>query len=121
MELPDIISLGRNLAAESAARTPYPAVLGELTAAQCRALGERYLHQTQVQRKDGKPFFIDKMPNNFAYLGLIHLILPNAKVIDVRRHPLACCFSVYKQYFARGQQYAYDLDDLGGTTAITSR
>jgi predicted Zn-dependent protease len=113
MELPDIISLGRSLAAESAARTPYPALLGDLTAAQCQALGERYLRQTQVQRKDGKPFFIDKMPNNFAYLGLIHLILPNAKVIDVRRHPLACCFSVYKQYFARGQQYAYDLDDLG--------
>jgi predicted Zn-dependent protease len=113
MELPDIISLGRSLAAESAARTPYPALLGELTAAQCRALGERYLRQTQVQRKDGKPLFIDKMPNNFAYLGLIHLILPNAKVIDVRRHPLACCFSVYKQYFARGQQYAYDLEDLG--------
>jgi len=76
-------------------------------------LGERYLEQTRVQRKTSAPYFIDKMPNNWAHLGLIHLILPNAKVIDARRHPMSCCFSAYKQHFARGQRYSYDLDDLG--------
>ena len=66
-----------------------------------------------MQRKLGRPFFIDKMPNNFAHAGLIHLILPNAKIIDARRHPLGCCFSVFKQHFARGQAFSYDLTELG--------
>jgi tetratricopeptide (TPR) repeat protein len=114
MELPDIISMARGLAAEARGRpSPYPALLGDLTASQCRALGGRYVAQTRVQRRTQKPYFVDKMPNNFAYLGFIHLILPHAKIIDARRHPLACCFSVFKQYFARGQEFAYDLDDLG--------
>ena len=64
-------------------------------------------------RKTGAPFFIDKMPNNCLYVGLIHLILPNAKIIDARRHPLGCCFSGFKQHFARGQSFTYDLEDLG--------
>jgi tetratricopeptide (TPR) repeat protein len=113
MELPDMISMARDLAAERGGPSPYPALLGDLSASQCRALGERYLAQTRVQRKTQRPYFIDKMPNNFAYLGLIRLILPNARIIDARRHPLACCFSVFKQHFARGQQFAYDLGDLG--------
>jgi hypothetical protein len=66
-----------------------------------------------VQRKTGAPLFIDKMPNNFQHIGLIHLILPNAKIIDARRHPLACCWSCYKQHFALGQHFTYDLADLG--------
>ena len=114
MELPDVISLARGLAAEAhGVRSPYPAVLAELSASDCRALGERYLSQTRVQRRTSRPYFIDKMPNNFMYVGLIQLILPNAKIIDARRHPLACGFSVFKQHFARGQQFAYDLTDLG--------
>jgi hypothetical protein len=87
-------------------------VLTELTPEQLRMFGEKYLEDTKVYRT-GKPYFIDKMPNNFRHIGLIHLILPNAKIIDARRHPLGCCFSVFKQHFARGQGFAYDLDDLG--------
>jgi predicted Zn-dependent protease len=114
MELPDVISMARELADEAhGMRTPFPAVLADLSARQCQALGERYIEQTRVQRKTSRPFFIDKMPNNFAYLGFIELILPNARIVDARRHPLACCFSVFKQHFARGQQFAYDLTDLG--------
>ncbi len=114
MELPDIISMARSLAAETQGTpSPYPALLAELSASQCRELGERYIAQTRVQRRTQKPHFIDKMPNNFGYLGFIQLILPNAKLIDARRHPLACCLSVFKQHFARGQEFAYDLEDLG--------
>src|SRR5215469_12550565 len=116
MELPNIASMVADLVHERGAgrgTSPYPALLAELDAARCRALGERYLAETRVQRKTQRRFFIDKMPNNFAHLGLIQLILPNAKIIDARRHPLACCFSVFKQNFARGQEFGYDLDDLG--------
>lgn len=114
MELPDIISMARSLAAETQGTpSPYPALLAELSASQCRELGERYIAQTRVQRRTQKSHFIDKMPNNFGYLGFIQLILPNAKIIDARRHPLACCLSVFKQHFARGQEFAYDLEDLG--------
>lgn len=89
----------------------YPAVLAELDAAQFRELGERYLAETRVQRT-GKPFFIDKMPNNFRHLGLIHLMLPRAKIIDARREPMACCFSNFKQLFARGQEFTYGIEDI---------
>ncbi|MGQ0383315.1 MAG: tetratricopeptide repeat-containing sulfotransferase family protein [Gammaproteobacteria bacterium] len=115
MELPDVISIARMLG-ERTSRTQeskYPEVLATLGAAEFRALGERYLDQTRVQRKTGAPHFIDKMPNNFAHIGLIHLMLPNARIIDARRHPLGCCFSAYKQHFARGQHFTYDLADLG--------
>jgi hypothetical protein len=71
------------------------------------------LSQTRIQRKRGAPFFIDKMPNNFQHIGLIHLALPNAKIIDARRHPLGCCFSGFKQHFARGQHFSYSLEDIG--------
>ena len=90
----------------------YPNRLKELTADNARELGERFLADTRIQRRDA-PFFIDKMPNNFRHLGLIHMILPNARVIDARRHPMACCFSNYKQLFASGQEFSYDLEALG--------
>ncbi|MEJ0038287.1 MAG: sulfotransferase [Gammaproteobacteria bacterium] len=113
MELPDLISLARKLPGTSAGGTRFPESLTNLSAAEARALGEQYLQQTRIQRKTAAPFFIDKMPNNFAYVGFIQLVLPNAKIIDARRHPLGCCLSVFKQHFARGQGFAYDLDDLG--------
>ena len=90
----------------------YPRRLTELTAANARELGERYLADTRIQRRDA-PFFVDKMPNNFRHLGLIHMILPKARVIDARREPMACCFSNYKQLFASGQEFSYDLEALG--------
>ena len=115
MELPDITAMAATLGQEGvrAGTAPYPQLLANLTAADCQALGERYLAQTRIQRRTGRPFFIDKMPNNFAHIGLIHLILPNAKIIDARRHPLGCCFSCFKQHFARGQHFTYSLEDLG--------
>ena len=70
-----------------------------------------YLATTRVYRS-GKPFFIDKMPNNFRHLGLIHLILPNARIIDARREPMACCFSNLKQLFANGQEFTYSVEDI---------
>jgi predicted Zn-dependent protease len=115
MELPDIIALARRLSGRKARKdaSAYPEVLAQLTPEQVRELGAEYLERTRIQRKTDKPFFIDKMPNNFAHVGLIHLILPNAKIIDARRHPLGCCFSVFKQHFARGQAFSYDLGELG--------
>src|SRR6202044_1476547 len=89
------------------------AELATLSAPACRELGERYIRDTRIQRKTAKPLFIDKMPNNFLHIGLIRLILPNAKIIDARRHPMACCFSGYKQQFAEGHRYSYSLEDLG--------
>src|SRR6185312_13211144 len=96
-----------------AADTPYPESLTHIALEDLRALGEEYLSRTRVQRKSTKPRFIDKMPNNWLNAGFIHLILPNAKIIDARRHPLACCFSNYKQLFARGQGFTYSLSDCG--------
>jgi tetratricopeptide (TPR) repeat protein len=90
----------------------YPGSLADLTPLQCRALGERYLAETQAQRSLGRPFFIDKMPNNFRHIGLIHLILPNAKIIDTRRDPMSCCFSNLKQLFAQGQEFTYSQEDI---------
>jgi tetratricopeptide (TPR) repeat protein len=89
----------------------YPAVLAEMTADDFRRLGEKYLADTRVYRTD-RPFFIDKMPNNFRHIGLIHLMLPNAKIIDARREPMSCCFSNLKQLFANGQEFTYSIDDI---------
>jgi hypothetical protein len=86
-------------------------VLNELTAAQMKRFGEKFIADTQIYRT-GKQFFIDKMPNNFRHIGLIHLILPNAKIIDARRESMACCFSNFKQLFAAGQEFTYGLDDI---------
>ena len=89
----------------------YPGVLAELAPEDFRRLGERYMSGTRAFRR-GKPFFIDKMPNNFRHIGLIHLILPNAKIIDARREPMACCFSNLKQLFAGGQEFTYSIEDI---------
>jgi tetratricopeptide (TPR) repeat protein len=86
----------------------YPAALRDLEPQEFRKLGERYLNETRAYRKRGTPFFVDKMPNNFRHIGLIHLMLPNAKIIDARREPMACCFSNLKQLFAGGQEFSYD-------------
>ncbi len=115
MELPDIIDMARSLGGGRArgAASKYPEILAEMSADELRALGEQYIANTRIQRKSDAPFFIDKMPNNFAHIGLIQLILPRAKIIDARRHPMGCCFSGFKQHFARGQHFTYGLDDIG--------
>jgi tetratricopeptide (TPR) repeat protein len=89
----------------------YPGCLAAMSAEEVRALGEKYLADTQIYRT-GKPHFIDKMPNNFRHIGLIRLMLPNAKIIDARREPMACCFGNLKQLYARGQEFAYSVEDI---------
>ena len=89
----------------------YPGCLTTLSADELRALGEKYLADTRVYRA-GQPYFIDKMPNNFRHVGLIHLMLPNAKIIDARREPMACCFGNLKQLYARGQEFVYSVTDI---------
>jgi tetratricopeptide (TPR) repeat protein len=115
MELPDLISIVKELGGrrKRSETSKYPEVLTRLGADELREIGERYLERTRVHRKTDAPRFIDKMPNNFAHVGLIHLALPNATIIDARRHPLACCFSNFKQHFARGQHFSYSLEDIG--------
>jgi len=93
--------------------THYPGVLPDLGAEQCQRFGETYIRDTRVYRKEGKPFFIDKMPNNFRNIALIQLILPNATIIDARRDAMDCCFSNFKQLYANGHPFAYDLEDIG--------
>jgi Flp pilus assembly protein TadD len=114
MELPDIPALAHRLGKGGA----YPAGLAGLDAGALAALGEEYLERTRIQRKTDKPYFIDKMPNNWAHAGLIRLILPNAKIVDARRHPLDCCFSNFKQHYARGQGFSYSLGDMGRYYAL---
>jgi hypothetical protein len=105
-ELPDIPVLVRRIEG-------YPASAAALDPGQLRALGEAYLKRAAVQRQTDRPFFIDKLPNNWAHVPLIHMILPNARIVDARRHPLGCCFSNFKQHYARGQAFSYDLGDMG--------
>jgi tetratricopeptide (TPR) repeat protein len=112
MELPEIISITRALRADARGST-YHDALARMNADELRALGEQYIERTRIHRKLGRPLFIDKMPNNFMHVGLIRLVLPNAKIVDARRHPLACCLSGFKQHFARGQNFSYSLEDLG--------
>ena len=113
MELADIPRLVHQLQGREfdESKPQYPAVLAGLGAEKLRAFGVKYLADTQMFRS-GKPFFIDKMPNNFRHVGLIHLILPNAKIIDARREPMACCFSNFKQLFASGQEFTYSIEDI---------
>jgi tetratricopeptide (TPR) repeat protein len=118
MELADIPRLVQQLQGreveghELADSAHYTAALTQLTAEQARRFGEQYLADTRVYRT-GRAFFIDKMPNNFRHVGLIHLILPKARIIDARREPMACCFSNFKQLFAHGQEFTYSLEDIG--------
>jgi tetratricopeptide (TPR) repeat protein len=111
LELPNILSLSQRLRRRSGSEG-YPEALLDLSADECKAFGEAYIEDTQIHRANA-PFFIDKMPNNFRHVGLIKLILPNAKIIDARREPMACCFSGFKQLFAEGQEFSYDLTDVG--------
>jgi tetratricopeptide (TPR) repeat protein len=118
MELPDMPAIARSLWFQAGGGRPGAPdtshdVVARLDAEGLRAAGERYIERTRAQRRTGAPFFVDKMPNNFAHAGLIRLALPNAKIVDVRRDPMACGFSVFKQYFAAGQDFSYDLGDIG--------
>jgi tetratricopeptide (TPR) repeat protein len=105
-ELPDIPAISRKLGL-------YPKAILEASEDERRSLGQEYLKRAGVQRRSGRPFFIDKLPNNWLFVPFIHLILPNAKIIDARRHPIACCFSNFRQHFARGQSFTYDLEHVG--------
>ena len=108
LELPNIVSLSQRLRRQGG----YPNALMDLSEQQRIELGEEYLEGTRIHRQ-GAPRFVDKMPNNFRHIGLIKLILPNARIIDARRSPMSCCFSGYKQLFAEGQEFSYHLQDLG--------
>ena len=114
-ELPEIITMAKDLRtlADSDEIVAYTEVLATRSSAELRELGIQYLERTRIHRKTDRPYFIDKMPNNFLHAGLIHLVLPNARIIDARRHPLACCFSNFQQHYARGQNFSYGLADMG--------
>jgi len=113
-ELGFILAIVRRLGGKKnvSQESRYPEVLTKLSARQLSDLGQEYIDRSRIQRGMA-PFFIDKMPNNFLHVGLIHLILPNAKIIDARRHPMAACFSCYTQHFARGQSFTYGLPNIG--------
>jgi tetratricopeptide (TPR) repeat protein len=112
-ELADIPRMANELQGREPDMTDprYPGILAQMSAGDFLQLGDKYLNDTRIYRT-GKPFFIDKMPNNFRHIGLIHLMLPNAKIIDARREPMACCFSNLKQLFANGQEFTYGIGDI---------
>ena len=114
LELPNILAMSHRLRGRQQVsdRDRYPRVLQEMSAAELSALGQEYIDTTRIHRQDA-PFFTDKMPNNFRHIGLIHLILPTARIIDARRNSMDCCWSGYKQLFAEGQEFTYGLDDIG--------
>ncbi|MFN3450965.1 MAG: sulfotransferase [Sphingorhabdus sp.] len=109
MELPDIPAM----ALREGRGSDWIDATVAISADDAQRLGAEFIERTRIQRKTDKPFFIDKLPNNWNYLALIRLILPNAKIIDARRHPLDCCFSNYRQHFAKGQAFSYDLTHMG--------
>jgi tetratricopeptide (TPR) repeat protein len=115
MELPEMGAISRELRERAAGNGEhgYHELLAGMDRDELRALGEQYLERTRIHRRSDAPLFIDKMPNNFMHAGLIHLMLPRARIIDARRHPLACCFSNFKQHFARGQHFSYELGEIG--------
>ena len=112
LELPNILALAHRLRGRKAGQSRYPDILHELSEEQLTNFGAQFIEDTRIHRQ-GAPFFIDKMPNNFRHIGLIHLILPNAKIIDARRAPMDCCFSGFKQLFAEGQEFTYGLHEVG--------
>jgi len=114
LELPNILTLANRLNRGSVdlENPNYPQILHDLPEEKLAEFGKAFIEDTRIHRQ-GAPFFIDKMPNNFRHIGLIHLILPNAKIIDARRHPMACCFSGFKQHFAEGQEFTYGLEQIG--------
>jgi hypothetical protein len=109
-ELPNIMAISRDIKLIDQ-KNGYPDNLLKLNQSSFDELGKKYIDETKWARSS-KPFFIDKMPNNFFHIGLIKLILPKAKIIDARRNPMDACFSCFKQYFAKGQHFTYDLDDI---------
>ncbi|WP_373475909.1 sulfotransferase [Sphingorhabdus sp.] len=115
MELPNIFALAYQLDRNRRVgdEPEYPGNLHNLSQDDFTRFGEEFIRDTRVYRKKGTPFFIDKMPNNFRHIGLIHLILPNAKIIDARRGAMGCCFSGFKQLFAEGQEFTYGLEEIG--------
>jgi len=115
MELPNIFALAFRLDRRRVVgeEPEYPGSLADLTHEDVTRFGEEFIRDTQIYRKGGTPFFIDKMPNNFRHIGLIHMILPNAKIIDARRGAMGCCFSGFKQLFAEGQEFTYGLREIG--------
>ena len=115
MELHNILDLAKRLRGrdnENDENPRYPQIITELDNSYFERFGDQFMQDTQVYRESA-PFFTDKMPNNFFHIGLIKLILPNAKIIDARRHPMACCFSGFKQLFGEGQEFSYGLADIG--------
>ncbi len=112
LELPNILALAHRLRGRKAGQSRYPGILHDLTDEQLSAFGAKFIEDTRIHRQ-GAPYFIDKMPNNFRHIGLIHLILPNARIIDARRDPMDCCFSGFKQLFAEGQEFTYGLTEVG--------
>ena len=114
LELPNILSIAQSLRGDDiyGKEGNYPKSMKSLTLEQRESLGKKYIDETKMHRKDA-PMFTDKMPNNFRHIGLIHLIMPNAKIIDARRYPLDCCFSMFKQLFAQGQEFSYGLAEAG--------
>lgn len=115
MELPEMMMIGARLQSrvDEGEFADFAAMIASLTPADRQRLGEEYIERTRIHRQTDRPLFIDKMPNNWQHVGLIRLILPNARIVDARRHPLSCCFSGWKQHFARGQTFTYDLTDIG--------
>ena len=115
MELPNIFALAYRLDRQRLVgeEPEYPGNLGNLSHEDVTRFGEEFIRDTQVYRKQGTPYFIDKMPNNFRHIGLINMILPNAKIIDARRGAMGCCFSGFKQLFAEGQEFTYGLEEVG--------
>lgn len=115
MELPDMMMIAARLQSrvDEGEYADFGAMMASLTPADRTRLGEEYIERTRVHRHTDRPRFVDKMPNNWQHVGLIKLILPNAKIIDARRHPLSCCLSGWKQHFARGQTFTYDLTEIG--------
>ena len=113
LELPNMLTIAQRLRRQGRSdKAPdYPEIIETLDDSELQALGQRYIDETRIHRQDA-PFFIDKMPNNFRHVGLIKMILPNAKIIDARRHPAGCCFSGFKQLFAEGQEFTYSLEDI---------
>jgi tetratricopeptide (TPR) repeat protein len=115
-ELPDVVIIAQSLEPAGPAGAgwiDYPLQVAGLDQDELKRLGDLYLKRTSVQRKTRRPFFIDKMPNNWVHTGLIKRILPNAKIVDVRRSPMACGFSNFQQHYSRGQEFSYDLGDFG--------
>jgi predicted Zn-dependent protease len=113
-ELAEMPAIARGLATKDgeADDSRFLEALCSLDAARVGALADRYLKETRIYRRNGAPRFIDKMPNNFLHIGLIHLMFPRAAIIDARRHPMGSCFSAFKQHFASGQLFTYDQMDL---------